>query len=93
MDHIRKRLAEEVLNKRSCKGSSFLCRANWASLVAQTVKNLPAVQETRVPSLGQEDPPEKGMATTPIFLPGESHGQRSMVGYSSWGHNESDMTQ
>ena len=57
------------------------------------VKNLPAVQETRVPSLGQEDPPEKGMATTPIFLPGESHGQRSMVGYSSWGHNESDMTQ
>ena len=61
--------------------------------MAQTVKNLPAVQETRVPSLGQEDPPEKGMATTPIFLPGESHGQRSMVGYSSWGHNESDMTQ
>ena len=32
-----------------------------ASLVAQTVKNLPAVQETRVRSLGQEDPPEKGM--------------------------------
>ena len=61
--------------------------------MAQTVKNLPAVQETRVPSLGQEDPPEKGMATTPIFLPGESHGQRSLVGYSSWGHNESDMTQ
>ena len=61
--------------------------------MAQTVKNLPAVQETRVPSLGQEDPPEKGMATTPIVLPGESYGQRSMVDYSSWGHNESDMTQ
>ena len=33
------------------------------SLVAQTVKNLPAIQETRVQSLGQEDPLEKGMAT------------------------------
>ena len=35
----------------------------WASLVAQTIKNLPAVQETQVPSLGWEDPLEKGMAT------------------------------
>ena len=35
----------------------------WASLVAQTVKNLPVMQETRVQSLGQEDPPEKGRAT------------------------------
>ena len=34
----------------------------WASLVAQLVKNLPAMQETQVPSLGQEDPLEKGMA-------------------------------
>ena len=34
-----------------------------ASLVAQLVKNLPAVQETQVRSLGQEDPLEKGMAT------------------------------
>ena len=49
------------------------------SLVAQLVKNLPAMQETGVPSLGQEDPLEEGMATTAIFLPGESHGQRSLV--------------
>ena len=35
----------------------------WASLVAQMVKNLPAMQETRVQSLGCEDPLEKGMAT------------------------------
>ena len=34
-----------------------------ASLVAQTVKNLPAMQETWIQSLGQEEPPEKGMAT------------------------------
>ena len=40
----------------------------WASLVAQTVKNLSAMQETRVQSLGQEDPLEKGMATHPSIL-------------------------
>ena len=36
-------------------------------------------------TLGQEDPLEKEMATTPAFLPGKYHGQRSLVGYSSWG--------
>ena len=41
-----------------------------------------AMQETRVQSLGREDPLEKGMATPPIFLTGESHGQGSLVGYS-----------
>ena len=134
-----------------------------ASLVAQSVKNLPAVQETRVRSLSWEDPLEKEMATyssilawkiswteesgglqsmgsqswarlsnkhltsgwgsgkepacrcrrhrrrrfspwvrkipwrrkwqpTPAFLPGESHGQRSLVGYSPQGRRESDTT-
>ena len=41
------------------------------SLVAQSVKNLPAVQETWVQSLGWEDPLEEDMAPTPVFLPGE----------------------
>ena len=41
-----------------------------------------------VRSLGWEDPLEDGMATTPEFLPGESHGQRSLEGYSPWGHKE-----
>ena len=45
-----------------------------ASLGAQMVKNLPAMQETWVQSLDWEDPLEKGMATPPVFLPGESHG-------------------
>ena len=36
---------------------------------------------------------EKGMATPPVFLPGESHGQKSLVGYSPWGRKESDMTE
>ena len=57
-----------------------------ASLMTQTVKNLPAMQETQVQSLGQENPLEKRMDTTPVFFPGKFHGQRSLVGYSSWGH-------
>ena len=60
--------------------------------MAQMVKNLPAMQETWVQSLGRENPLEKRILT-PVFLPGESHGQRSLVGYSSWGHKESDMTE
>ena len=57
------------------------------------VKNLPAMQETRVQSLGWEDPLEKEMATTLVFLPGESHGQRSLAGYSPRGRKESDTTE
>ena len=64
-----------------------------ASLVAQRVKCLPAMQETWVQSRGQEDPLEKEMATSPVFLPGESHGQRSLVGYSRQGRKESDTTE
>ena len=56
------------------------------------VKNSPAKQETQVWSWGQEDPLEKGMATTPVFLPGEFHGQRSLGVYSPWGCQESDVT-
>ena len=61
--------------------------------MAQTVKNLPAVQEAWVQFRGQEDPLEKGWLPTPVFLPTESHGQRSLVGYSPWGRTESDMTE
>ena len=56
------------------------------SLVAQTVKNPPAMRETWVRSLGWEDPLEEGMATHSNILAGESHGQRSLVEYSPWGH-------
>ena len=61
--------------------------------MAQTVKNLPAMQETQVRSLGWDDPLEKEMTTTPVFLPGESHGQRSQAGYSPQGSKESDTTE
>ena len=53
------------------------------------VKNLPAMQETQVRSPGGEDPLEEEMAA----LPGKSHGQRSLVGYSPWSGKESDMTE
>ena len=56
------------------------------SLVAQTVKNLPAMWEIWVQSLGWEDLLEKGMATHSVFWPGESHGQRSLVDLSPQGH-------
>ena len=52
-----------------------------ASLGAQMVKNLPAILET----LGWEDPQRRASLPTPVFLPGEFHGQRSLVDYSPWG--------
>ena len=58
----------------------------WASLVVQLVKNPPAMQETQVQFLGWEDPLEKGMATHSSILAWEIPGQRSLVGYSPWGH-------
>ena len=70
-----------------------MIRVKQSSLVAQMVNNLPAMQETQVQSLDQEDLLEKKMATTPVFLTEEPHGQRSLVGYSPWGHKESDMTE
>ena len=58
--------------------------------MTQMVKNLPAIQEIQVRFLSQEDPLEKGMAihSSPVFLPGEFHGQKSLVGYCPWGHKK-----
>ena len=64
---------------------------NWACLVAQTVKNLPAGQGTWVWSLGWEDPLEEEMATHSSIHDWQTHGQRSLVGYSPRGHRESDV--
>ena len=57
-----------------------LAPITWASLVAQMVKSLPAVRETWVQSLDWEDPLVKEMAITLVFLPGKSHGWRSLAG-------------
>ena len=64
-----------------------------ASVVAQMVNNLPAMPDSWVWSQGWEDPVEDGMATTGVFLPGESKEQRSLVVYCPWGCEESDTTE
>ena len=67
---------------------------SWASLVVQTVKNPPAMQETWVQSLGQEDPLKEVMAThSSIFALENPHGQGSPADYSPWSHKESDTTE
>ena len=58
-------------------------------MVAQMVKNPPTMQETWVQSLVWED----ALEPTPGFLPGESHGQKSLACHSLWGCKELDMTE
>ena len=62
----------------------------WASLVAQMVKNLLAIQETQVQCLGWEDTLKKWQPT-PVFLPGEFHGQGILSGCSPECCKKSDM--
>ena len=70
-----------------------LGKALKAFLVAQTVKHLPTMPETRVRSLVRKILLRRKWQPTPVLLPGKSHGQRSLVGYSLWGHKESDTTE
>ena len=65
----------------------------WASLVAQLLKNPPAIQETWVQSLGWKDPLEEGKAILQYSCLENPHGQRSLAGYSPWGRKESDTTE
>ena len=57
------------------------------------IKNLPTIQETWVPSLGWENPLEKGLATYFSIVSGEFYGMRGLVGYNPWGCKESDTTE
>ena len=72
--------------------------ATWgASQVALVVKNLPAnagnIRDVgSIPGSGRS-PWKRAWQPTPVILPRESRGQRSLVGYSPWGHKESDMTE
>ena len=63
---------------------------SWASQVALVVKNMPAnardVKRRGFDPWVGKVPWRRVWQSTPIFLPGESHGQRSLVGYSPWGH-------
>ena len=68
-------------------------RGPLSSVVAQTVKNLAAMQETRVRTLGiTKIPWRREWLPTPVFLPGEFCGQRNLEGYSAWG-SQSDPTE
>ena len=61
--------------------------------MAQTVKRLPAVRETWLQSLGQEDPLEKEMATHSSILAWRIPWTEEPGSYSPWGHKGSDMTE
>ena len=73
----------------------FHCKfeSGSTSLVAQMVKRLPTTWETPDRFLGWEDIWRRKWQPTLGLLPGKSHGQRSVVGYSPWGHKESGMTE
>ena len=60
---------------------------------SSVVNNLPAMQETRVQSLVRKIPWRRKWQPTPVFLPGESHGLRSLADYSPWGCKEWDTTE
>ena len=80
-------------------------RGVWQAIVLEVTKSwtqlnrlsthvyLPATQETWVWSLSQEDPLEEEWQSTPVFLPGKSHGQKSLAGCSPQGHTELDTTE
>ena len=63
-----------------------------ASLVAQTEKNLPAMQIPRFDPWVRKIPWRREWLPTPVFLPGEFHGQKGLVDYHPWGQKESDTT-
>ena len=76
------------LGRSAREGIGYPLQYSWASLMAQLVKNLPAMWETWVQFLGLEDPLEKERLPTPVFWPGEFHGL-----YSPWGCTESNTTE
>ena len=72
------------------EGIGYPLQYSWTSLVAQLVKNLPAMRETWVRSLGGEDPPGEGKGY-PLQYSGLENSMDCM--YSPWGRKESDMTE
>ena len=66
---------------------------SWASLVAQTVKNLPAMQETQLPSLGREDPLEEELTTHSCILAWRISWTEEPGGLQSMGSQEMDTTE
>ena len=71
----------------------YVCTYSWTSLVAQTVKNLPAVRRPEFDLWVGKIPWRKAWLPTPGLLTRESHGQRSLAVYSPWDHKVSDTTE
>ena len=79
--HVRASLVAQTVKNLPAMQETQVQSLDWEdSLVAQTVKNLPAMQETQsVPGLGRSPGEGNDSPSTPVFLPGEFHGQRSLV--------------
>ena len=71
------------LGRSTGEGTGYPLQDFWASLMAQLVKNLPAIQEPWVRSLGWEDPWRRERLSTPVSWSAEFHGM-----YSPWGHKK-----
>ena len=72
-------------------GNTSFCSV--LSLVAQTVKGLPAMRRRWFDPWVGKIPWRRKWKSTPVLMPGKSHGQGSLVGYSLWGRKESDTTE
>ena len=81
-----------VLAGLECSISHIYIYNIYTSLVTLTVKNLPITKETQFDPWDRKKPWRREWFLTPVFLPGESHGQRSLEGYSPWGRKELDTT-
>ena len=73
------------LRRSPGEGIGYPLQYSWDSLVAETVKNMLAMRETWAQSLSWEDPWRREWLPTSAFLPGKSHGQKSLTDYSPWG--------
>ena len=75
------------------EGTGCPLQYSWAFLVAQPVKNSPAVAIIGFNPWVGKIPWKMEWLPTSVFRPGESHGQRSLAAYSPWGHKQSDTTE
>ena len=80
------------LGRSPGEGIGYPLQYSWASLEAQMVKNPPAMWVTGFDPWVGKIPWKRAWLPTPVFLPGEFHGQRSLVGCSPWGCKDSDTT-
>ena len=90
--HLETELVQKVSARRQ-----LLCKKNCTHVQEGFPGGKESIclpmQEIWVPSLGQEDPLRRKQQPTLVFMPGNSHGPRSLAGYSPWGCKESDLTQ